>query len=253
MDQLLFVFLFFLGILLGSFYNVVGLRLPNNQSFIKMDDRSYCPACKKTLTWYELIPILSYLIQGGKCRGCKKKIAVIYPIGEFLTGLFFALSFVQFGLQKELIIALFFVSMLMIIFITDISYMVIPNKVLLFFLPIFIILRIMEPLDSWWNSIIGAVTGFVLIFIIILVSRGGMGAGDMKLFGVLGIVLGFEKILLTFFFACLIGAVIGMILILLKIVKRKQPVPFGPFIVIAALISYFYGDAMIKWYLSLLS
>lgn len=252
MDQLLFVLLFFLGILLGSFYNVVGLRLPNNQSFIKMDDRSYCPNCMKTLVWYELIPILSYLIQGRKCRGCKKKISVVYPIGELLTGIFFALSFLQFGLQVELIVALIFVSMLMIIFISDISYMVIPNKILLFFLPIFIILRIIAPLDPWWNSIIGALTGFVLIFIIILVSRGGMGAGDMKLFGLLGIILGFEKVLLTFFFACLIGAVTGMILMLLKIVKRKQPVPFGPFIVIAALLSYFYGDAMIQWYLSLL-
>ncbi|MBP2077339.1 prepilin peptidase [Oceanobacillus polygoni] len=251
MDLLLLFLLFFLGISLGSFYNVVGLRLPTKQSFSKKNDRSYCPNCKKQLSWYELIPVLSYLMQGGKCRGCKDKISIIYPIGELLTGLLFALSYIRFEFQVEIIMAILFVSMLMIIFVTDMTYMLIPNKILLFFLPIFIIMRIIQPLEPWWSSIIGAVTGFGLIFIIILVSRGGMGAGDMKLFGVLGIVLGFENVLLTFFLSCLLGAVVGILLMLFKVVKRKQPIPFGPFIVIAALLTYFFGDAIVEWYVSL--
>ncbi|MBR3119563.1 MULTISPECIES: prepilin peptidase [Oceanobacillus] len=252
MEILLIIFFFILGTTLGSFYNVVGLRLPNKESFYKKGDRSYCPNCKKQLAWWELIPVLSYMVQGGKCRGCKHNISFIYPTGELLTGLLFALSYIRFGLEVELFMGVSFVSMLMIIFISDISYMLIPNKILLFFLPFFIIVRIIQPLDPWWSSVTGAVTGFGLIFIIILLSRGGMGAGDMKLFGVLGLVLGFEKVILAFFLACLIGAFVGIVLMVLKIVKRKQPIPFGPFIVIAALISYFFGDAMVAWYVSLL-
>src|SRR5699024_4736589 len=131
-------------------------------------------------------------------------------------------------------------------------YMLIPNKLLLFFLPIFIILRIIEPLTPWHSSITGAIVGFVLLAFIIIASKGGMGAGDMKLFGVLGLVLGLKKVLLTFFLASLFGALLGGVLILLKIINRKQAIPFGPYIVLAALISYFYGDDIISLYNNLL-
>jgi len=113
-------------------------------------------------------------------------------------------------------------------------------------------MRIIQPLNPWWSSAIGAVLGFGMIFIVILISRGGMGAGDMKLFGVLGIVLGAEAVLLSFFLACFIGAVIGGLLLAFNIIKRRQPVPFGPYIVFAALIAYFYSDAIIYWYKNLL-
>ena len=145
-----------------------------------------------------------------------------------------------------------FISLLIIIFVSDYNYMLIPNKILLFFLPIFIIARILIPLDPWYDAVVGAVVGYVLLAIIILVSNGGMGAGDMKLFGVMGFVLGWKNVLLTFFLAALFGAVIGGILMLAKKVKRGEPIPFGPFIVLGAIISYFYGDKLIDIYLSLL-
>ncbi|WP_249870873.1 prepilin peptidase [Oceanobacillus saliphilus] len=251
MNIIILITLFFLlGLIFGSFYNVVGLRLPKNIPFA--NDRSVCPQCNNQLTWYENIPLVSFLIQRGKCRHCGESISYIYPVIEFLTGALFAFSFYSIGFQAELITALLFVSMLMIIVVSDITYMLIPNKVLLFFLPLFIGMRIIEPSDPWWSAIGGAMIGFGLIFMIILISRGGMGAGDMKLFGVLGIVLGMEKVLLAFFLSCLIGAVIGMVLILFKIIERKQPVPFGPYIVVAALITYFYGNTLINWYFNLL-
>jgi len=130
--------------------------------------------------------------------------------------------------------------------------MLIPNKILLFFLPFFIIMRMIEPLEPWWSAIVGGAVAFLLIALIILVSKGGMGAGDMKLFGLLGIILGIGKVLLTFFLASLLGAVIGMFLLLFKIIQRRQPIPFGPYIIVATIISYFYGDLFISWYLSLL-
>ncbi|WP_325034799.1 prepilin peptidase [Lentibacillus sp. Marseille-P4043] len=148
--------------------------------------------------------------------------------------------------------ALLLMSMLIIIFVSDITYMLIPDKLLLFFLPLFIVMRYVEPLDPWWSAIVGALIGFAVIAIVILVSRGGMGAGDMKLFGVLGIVLGMQKVLLAFFLACVIGAFIGMLLLLFKVIERKQPIPFGPYIVVAAIVTYFYGDSLLNWYLNLL-
>lgn len=249
--ELLYSIIFFLfGIIFGSFYNVVGLRSPKDESFIT--NRSYCPNCKKTLTWNELIPVASYLIQGGKCRGCGEKISPIYPIIEILTGVLFLISYLTIGWEWELLMAIFLVSMLMIILVSDIHYMVIQNKILLFFLPLFILMRFIVPLDPWWSPIVGAIVATILLALIILVSRGGMGGGDMKLFGVLGIVLGLPHVLLAFFLACLLGAGVGIILMALKIVKRKQPIPFGPYIVGGTLLAYFFGDQAIQFYFNLL-
>lgn len=249
MEILLLIFLI-LGLIFGSFFNVVGLRVPKKQAFT--NDRSFCPQCKHTLSWYELIPVLSYILQRGKCRNCKTKISVIYPIMELATGILFALSYVHFGFTVELITSLLLMSMLVIIFVSDITYMLIPNKVLLFFLPLFIIIRVLEPLDPWWSPVAGSIIGFALIAIIILVSRGGMGAGDMKLFAVLGIVLGMKNVLLAFFLSCIIGSIFGIILLALKIINRKQPVPFGPYIVVATIITYFYGESLMNWYFNIL-
>ncbi|WP_373893056.1 A24 family peptidase [Virgibacillus sp. CBA3643] len=245
--DVIFVVLFFLfGLIFGSFFNVVGLRVPRNQTF--SNDRSFCPACKHILSWYELIPVVSYVIQQGKCRHCHGKISSIYPIIELTTGFLFMISYVMIGLQLELITALLLISMLVIILVSDITYMLIPNKVLLFFLPLIILMRIVQPLDPWWSAFAGGLIGSAIIALIILVSRGGMGAGDMKLFGVLGVVLGVEKVLVAFFLSCIIGAIIGMMLLLFKIIDRKQQVPFGPYIVVAALLTYFYGDSLLNWY-----
>lgn len=247
--ELYFIILFFVtGTVLGSFFNVVGLRVPKKISFA--NDRSYCPNCKNQLRWFELIPIVSYIIQLSKCRHCKQKISVIYPLVEFFTGFLFAFSYYKLGFQLELILMIILISMLMILFVTDITYMRIPNKIILFFLPLLIIMRILSPLDPWYNAIIGAVVGYVLVALIIILSKGGMGAGDMKLLGVLGIVLGLGKVLLTFFIAALIGAVVGLILMALRKLNRKQPIPFGPYIIVATIITYFYGDNVIDWYLS---
>lgn len=251
MDFFFVIALFVFGLVFGSFFNVVGLRSPRDETFV--NDRSYCPNCKHQLSWYELIPVVSFLIQKGKCRNCNQRISIIYPTTELLTGFLFAFSYIHIGLELELITALFLMSMLMIILVSDISYMIIQNKVLLFFLPFFIIMRVIVPLEPWWSSIVGGLVAVVLIAIIIIISRGGMGAGDMKLFGVLGIILGTSKVLLAFFLSCLIGAVIGIFLLAFKIIERKQPIPFGPYIIVAAILTYFYGDAMINWYFNLLA
>ncbi|WP_077327478.1 prepilin peptidase [Virgibacillus siamensis] len=249
MENALILFFFVLGIIFGSFFNVAGLRVPKREPFV--NDRSHCPNCGQSLSWYDLIPVLSFIFLRGKCRDCGKRISFIYPVVELATGFFFSFSYIHIGLNVELIIALTLVSMLMILFVSDVHYMLIPNRILLFFLPVFIILRMINPLDPWWDSIAGGIIALVLLAVIIVVSKGGMGGGDMKLFGLLGIVLGTEKVLLSFFLATLIGALFGGLLLVFRIVGRKQEVPFGPYIIVGALLAYYYGDDIIYWYFNL--
>lgn len=250
MDNFTIIILFVFGTVFGSFFNVVGIRVPKKIPF--HNDRSHCPHCEHQLRFFELIPVLSYVIQGGKCRSCKAKISFMYPFVELMTGLLFAYAFIRLGLQLELIVALLLISLLMIIFVSDMYYMLIPDKVLLFFLPLFIIARIFIPLNPWYDAIIGAVVGYVLLAVIIIVSKGGMGAGDMKLFGVIGFILGWKLTLLTFFLAALFGAVVGGAFMMAKKVKKGQAIPFGPFIVLGAIVSYFHGQTLIDFYLSFL-
>lgn len=244
------VVVFIFGIVFGSFFNVVGLRVPKKQSIAYPP--SHCPSCERQLTAIDLLPVLSYVLLRGKCRTCQAKVSPIYPSMELLTGILFALAYVHFGLTAEFFVALLFISMLVCITVSDIAYMLIPNKILLFFLPLLVVGRIFSPLTPWWDSLLGAVVGFGMLYIVALLSRGGMGGGDIKLFFVLGIVLGTVKTLLTLAFASAIGLVIGIIVLRMTKKGRKTPVPFGPSIALAAIILYFYGEHIITWYWHLL-
>ena len=244
------VVVFIFGIVFGSFFNVVGLRVPKKQSIAYPP--SHCPSCERQLTAIDLLPILSYVLLRGKCRTCQAKVSPIYPSMELLTGILFALAYVHFGLTAEFFVALLFISMLVCITVSDIAYMLIPNKILLFFLPLLVVGRIFSPLTPWWDSLLGAVVGFGMLYIVALLSRGGMGGGDIKLFFVIGIVLGTVKTLLTLAFASAIGLVIGIIVLRMTKKGRKTPVPFGPSIALAAIILYFYGEHIITWYWHLL-
>ncbi|WP_066063792.1 prepilin peptidase [Neobacillus soli] len=248
----MFIYLLFIyGIFLGSFYNVVGLRVPLKQSIVT--PRSACPTCGHQLKPYELIPVISYLLQGGKCRGCQSRISPIYPIFELLTGLLFAIAPLVIGWSGELVVALTLISMFMIIIVSDIHYMIIPDKILIWFAGIFLLERIIWPLTPWWDSLLGAVTGFSLLLLIALISKGGMGFGDVKLYALLGLVLGFKLVILSFFLSTLYGAVIGGLALLFRIVKRRQPIPFGPFIAAGTLTAYYWGPKMIDLYLQFLN
>lgn len=241
---------FILGLVFGSFFNVIGLRVPLKKSIIS--PRSACSNCGHTLHSIELVPVFSYILQKGKCRSCGTHISILYPLIELLTGCLFVFALIQIGFQMELLIALTLISLLVIIVVSDLAYMLIPDGILLFFLSIFIIERFFIPLDSWWNSMIGAVGAFLVLFLIALVSNGGMGGGDIKLFGVLGFVLGWKLILITFMIACFTGTIFGLVLMKAGSIHKRNPIPFGPFIGLGGLVSYFYGNELIGWYLSTL-
>lgn len=249
MELIILILFFVYGLVFGSFFNVVGLRIPKGESIVRPP--SHCTVCDRNLTFKDLVPVFSYVFLKGKCRGCGTKIHWFYPVMELVTGLLFAFAYYQLGFTLELVVAVLFVSLLVIITVSDIAYMLIPDKILLFFLIPLIVLRVFEPLSPWWDSIVGAFVGFGVLFLIAVVSKGGMGGGDIKLFFVIGLVLGWIPTLLTLFIASIIGTVIGIISLRLTKKGRKTPIPFGPSIAIAAIIAYFYGDMIVDWYVNL--
>jgi len=167
---------------------------------------------------------------------------------EFVTGVLFALSFYLLGFSSELVVAILFMSLLVIITVSDIAYMLIPDKVLLPFALVLIGLRIFIPLEPLWDSFLGAIVGFGVLFLIAVVSKGGMGGGDIKLFFVIGLVLGTVNTLVTLFLAAFIGSIVGIIVLKRTGQGRKTPIPFGPSIAVAAVISYFWGADFVGWY-----
>lgn len=249
MDMMYTVLFAVIGAVFGSFYNVVGLRIPKGESIVSPP--SHCTSCQKRLTGFELIPVFSYLIQGGKCRSCKVKFSPIYMVTELITALLFAFAYIQLGFTWELAVALLFISLLVIINVSDIAYMLIPNKILLFFLPLLVIGRIVSPLEPIWDSLVGAAVGFGVLLLIAVVSKGGMGGGDIKLFLLIGLVLGTFQTLLTLFLASVIGMIVGIVILKVRGQGRKTPVPFGPSIAVAAIIVYFYGQQLIDSYMNL--
>lgn len=239
---------FIYGVIFGSFFNVVGLRIPKKESILA---RSQCPNCLRKLGWKELIPIASYLWHRGKCRACLTAISPIYPLVEFVTGCVFALSYWMLGFQVELLIALLFISLLMIVTVSDVSYMLIPNKILFVAGVLLLMLRVVYPLTTVFDSFIAALMGYSILLIIAILTRGGIGGGDLKLFLVIGIVLGTSLTFLTLFLSSVIGLVVSSLIIRKKALTRDTPIPFGPSISIAAIIAYFWGAEIVDQYMSL--
>lgn len=240
-------YIILLGLTLGSFYNVVALRVPAKESLL--NPPSHCPNCNTRLKARDLFPVISYLLSGGKCRHCGTRVSPLYPLGEAVTGLLFLWVYLQFGLTGKGIIGYVLVSLAVIVTVADLKYMLIPNKVLLFFTAAADSCIAISRRTAMASLTGSCAWGGVLIPFVLL---GGMGAGDVKLFALLGLVIGFPNVILAFLVACLLGSVVGGLLMLLGIIKRKQPVPFGPWLAIGALISFGYGSHIIGAYLSLI-
>lgn len=243
------VYFFLIGMLVTSFTNVVGLRVPVGESIVR--PRSHCPNCGHVLGPLELTPVIGYLVLRGKCRTCQLPISIKYPALELLGGILYAYAFYQFGWSMQFVLSILLTSLLSILVMSDLAYMLIPNKILLFFLPISLIVRYLSPLENWYNPIIGGFVGFFLLFVIFLASRQGMGAGDVKLFGVLGIFLGPLHVVIALFVSAFVGSIIGLGLLGLKRVERKQPIPFVPSIAVGTLLTYYFADDWVKLYLDL--
>ncbi len=253
MEVLISIYLFIIGTVFGSFYNVVGYRLPNGDSIAFPP--SHCPNCNYKLKFWELIPIISFIFQKGKCTNCKEKISFIYPFFEGLTGILFVLSYLSFGLTPKLIIALTFISMLIIIIVSDYEYMIIPDEVLIFFgILLFIeILLINGPLIAL-KSIFHGLIAFLIMFLLkkfgdFIFKKESMGGGDIKLLFIFGMVLTSPIAILSIFLGSLIGLPIS--LVMLK-KDNSHIIPFGPFLAAGAIILLLMHidlNTIISWYI----
>lgn len=237
------ILIFVFGLIFGSFYNVVGYRLPNKQSI--SFPPSHCVHCNHKLRFYELIPLFSYVFLGGKCLKCKTKISVIYPIFELFTGLLFLISYIVFGLNIEFIIAITFISILIIITISDIRYYIIPDEIIIFGSILLIIELLIKSLITK-NSIIngmvlpilnGAASFAVLYLFKVLgdfiFKKESLGGGDIKLMFIIGLILGFDMSLVGIF----IASFIALPLSIYSLTKNNNNIlPFGPYLSLASVL-----------------
>lgn len=238
MDVYYCIVMFIFGSILGSFYNVVGYRIPKGESIVFPS--SHCTNCGHKLKFYELIPIFSFLCLGGKCSKCKQKISWFYTIFELLTGFLFLISYIIFKNDIiNLVISLTFISMVIIIFISDYHYLIIPDSVLMFFSIILLIeLVFKNGIINIYIPILNGILSFVSMYVIklfgdFLFKKESMGGGDIKLMFVIGMVLGFPEALFSIFIGSLIGLPIAFI-ILIK--NKNHIIPFGPLLGIGAIV-----------------
>ena len=241
-----YAYIFIFGACLGSFFMVVGLRLPQKEDLITP---SHCDNCQAKLKPWHLIPIIGYIGLKGKCSQCQQKIPVIYPIFEVLTGCLFTAVVYLLRFNKETMIALLFMSLLLICTVSDKSARKILNRVTYPAFVLFLILRLtVSQLNPWWFTLVGAGIGFVLLLLLGLLSyallnQKGMGGGDIKLFTVIGVVIGPLPLLAVLVLASVLSLVyVGIDFIITKKFKRK--LPFGPFIALASLLVYVYISGM---------
>ena len=243
---------FMFGLLLGSFYNVVGYRIPNNMSIVKPG--SFCPKCRHELKWYELIPVFSFLIQGGKCKKCKCKISFFYPIIEALTGTLFLISYLKFGFTFEFVMACLTSSFFVIVIVSDFNYLVISDEVTLFFSIASVIIQFI--FLGWEGTVSAIIYGFFLFFLMYLIMLCGsrimkeeaLGGGDVKLMFYIGTIISvvnpiivydfstYGLLINTFFEIFLASVLASPFAILTYFSKKERVVPFGPFLLCACLI-----------------
>lgn len=263
MDVFFIILCFIIGTVMGSFYNVVIYRVPENKSIIK--PRSSCGACGKVLEPGDLIPVFSYIFLKGKCRYCKQPISFQYPLVELLTGLLFVVLYLKFSISAEFFFSVYLVSILIIMFFIDLKHMIIPNGLVIAALAGGIILFAVRFFyddsiivnESWYISLLGMVIPSVFLLLVALFGyianrSEAMGMGDVKIFVPIGLFLGLKLSVLALFLSMLIGGLAGVVLIITGLKERKSQVPFGPFIAVASLISLLYGNEILAWYFNIL-
>jgi len=237
------------GAVIGSFLNVCIVRLPSEQSVVS--PRSRCPKCNRPIGWQDNIPMLSWLLLGGKCRGCREPISPLYPLVELTVTLLWAGMAWHYGLSLDALKGALFATLLLGIALTDAREYIIPNEFTWGGLAIGLVLAAAGGLDAIIVAAIGAVVGFGLLWLVGVVGtwafkEEAMGGGDVKMMAMVGSFMGWQGVLLTIFLGALAGTLIFLPLRLLK--KEEKLVPFGVFLAIGAAVTYVVGPALIAWY-----
>jgi len=239
------------GLIIGSFLNVCIFRIPKDESI--SFPPSHCTSCGTRIKPYDLVPVLSYFILGGKCRKCGEKISIRYPLIELATGITFFLIYFKFGLTIELVKFTLLSCFLIIIGMIDLDttdvYLSTTLTGIITGL-LFVIITFASG-SSYLTFILGGILAGGVIALIIVITHG-MGWGDFEICLLSGLFLGFKSSIVMLFFSFVLGGAIGVLLLLTKKKSRKDPIPFGPFIVMGTFIAMFFGEQIINWYLNFL-
>jgi leader peptidase (prepilin peptidase)/N-methyltransferase len=243
------------GLLIGSFLNVCIYRIPRNLSIVFPSSR--CTACNNEIRAWDNIPVLSYLLLGGRCRNCKAKISLRYPTVEALNAFLYASIVWRYGIGWTAVVYAVLCSSLLVITFIDLDFQIIPDRITLAGIPLGLVagsLLLNNPfmraeLLGYKASLIGLLAGGGLFYLVAVLSRGGMGGGDIKMMAMVGAVMGWKAVLLTTLLGSLGGSLIGVFLIIFKGRGRKTKIPFGPFLTLGALITLFFGQEIFLWYL----
>jgi leader peptidase (prepilin peptidase) / N-methyltransferase len=252
------VFSFIFGLITGSFLNSVIYRLEKKESFVR--GRSYCPNCKHTLSFLDLVPLLSFILLKGKCRYCKAKISLQYPLVELSTGFLFLFSALyleplSFDKLPFLFYLWFVFSLFLVIFVFDLKYLLIPDSILnfgIFSSSIFLFFEsLKQGFFDFYSLFLSLLPSLFFLFLVFISKENLMGFGDFKLSVFLGLFLGWQKNIVALFFAFFAGAIFGIFLIIFKKKSLKSKVPFGPFLISGAIFSFFFDETTINFYLNL--
>lgn len=250
-----FLMALLLGLTVGSFLNVCIYRIPRDMSVILPS--SMCPSCNTPIKFYDNIPVVSFFLLGRKCRQCGSKISVRYPLVEALNALMYILVIWRYGLGWHTPVLFAFCSAVIVITFIDLEFQIIPDRITLPGAVIGLIagsLILPDPFGretvlGFKETAIGLLTGGALFYIIAVLSRGGMGGGDIKMMAMIGAFLGWKAILLTTFAGSLLGSVVGIFLMVFRGKGRKTKIPFGPFLAAGAIISLLFGQEIAALYL----
>lgn len=258
--MLLYVFAFIFGSLIGSFLNVCIYRIPRQVSIVWPSSR--CPSCGQPIRAWDNIPILSYLMLGGRCRNCRAKIPYRYPVVEALNAVFYLILLWRFGPDWPFLVYALFCSALIVITFIDLDFQIIPDRITLPGIPLGILagsLLLPDPFLratalGWKSSVIGAVSGFLFFYFVAaagekIFRKEAMGGGDIKMMTMVGGFLGWKGVILTTFIGSLLGSVIGVVMMGLRGRERGSLIPFGPFLAAGAVASLIFGQEIVAWYL----
>ena len=244
---LLFLIIFLYGIVIGSFMNVCIYRIPKKEDIVKV--RSHCMSCGHPLKWYDLFPLFSYLSLGGKCRYCKARLSVQYPLIEAANGILYVVIIWMNGVNVESLLYCLLTSALIVLSVIDFRTYEIPVGINLFILALGLV-RVATDYQNWTTYLIGFFSVSAFLTILYYATGGrGIGGGDVKLMAVCGLVLGWKMIILAFFLGCVLGAIIHVLR--MKISHESHVLAFGPYLSLGVFLAMLWGESMLQWYLGL--
>jgi leader peptidase (prepilin peptidase)/N-methyltransferase len=241
-----------LGLCIGSFLNVCAYRLPLGESVVH--PRSRCTSCGRVLTWFDNLPVVSWVVLGGRCRTCRKPVSWMYPAVEIVTALVFVVTYLTYGLTPLSLVRVTFGCALIVLFVTDLQHKILPNVITLPGIAAGFAASLFLP-PGWLSSLIGILAGGGILFAIAeayyrLRGIEGLGMGDVKMLAMIGAVLGWPLMLLTLVCASFAGSVIGIGLMASGRGGMQAALPFGTFLALGALVAAVAGDPILSWYLS---